>query len=191
MQFSLTAQVLDSLIEGPSVQAPQNSTVPVTINCPAGYTAVSGGWERAGGSGELFVPRSYPSSSTLNGWDFEFRNPGASTSTVNTFLVVRRIIITAIDDNIGYKPSQFSLGQNYPNPFNPTTILKYEISKSSNVKLTIYNVLGQIVKTLVNEEKSPGKYSVSFNAESLSSGIYFYTIKAGDFVKTKKMVLLK
>jgi len=88
-------------------------------------------------------------------------------------------------------PTEFELSQNYPNPFNSTTILKYEIPKSSNVKLVIYNVLGQLVKILVDEEKSPGKYSVSFNAESLSSGTYFYTIKAGDFVETKKMVLLK
>ncbi|MFZ0454363.1 MAG: alpha/beta fold hydrolase [Ignavibacteriaceae bacterium] len=88
-------------------------------------------------------------------------------------------------------PKFYLLEQNYPNPFNPTTVLKYEIPKSSNVKLTIYNELGQLVKTLVNEEKSPGTYSVNFNAGSLSSGIYFYTIKAGDFYETKKMILLK
>jgi hypothetical protein len=98
---------------------------------------------------------------------------------------------TGIKNQANTKLLVYSLNQNYPNPFNPTTILQYEIPKSSNVKLIIYNTLGQSVKTLVNEEKNPGKYTVSFNAGALSGGIYFYTIKAGDFVETKKMVLLK
>ena len=83
------------------------------------------------------------------------------------------------------------LYQNYPNPFNPTTIIKYDVPKSSLVTIKVYDILGRIVKTLVNEEKIPGSYEVTFNAQNLSSGIYFYTIKAGDFVQAKKMILLK
>ncbi len=85
----------------------------------------------------------------------------------------------------------FSLSQNYPNPFNPTTTIKYQIAKTGFVTLKIYNVLGQEIATLVNEEKQPGNYYADFNGTNLPSGIYFYKIIAGNFVSTKKMILLK
>ncbi|MCB0729178.1 MAG: T9SS type A sorting domain-containing protein [Ignavibacteriae bacterium] len=88
-------------------------------------------------------------------------------------------------------PIEFSLSQNYPNPFNPTTNLEFGISELGLVTLKIYDISGKEVMTLVNEQKSPGYYSVSFNGTNLSSGIYFYSIKAGDFVSTKKMTLIK
>ena len=102
-------------------------------------------------------------------------------------------------------PVEFSLSQNYPNPFNPTTTIDYSIpnppqSSPSQVKgvrdgflvsLKIYDVLGRQVATLVNKKQIPGKYSVDFNASSLSSGIYYYRLKAGNFIRTKKMILLK
>jgi photosystem II stability/assembly factor-like uncharacterized protein len=85
----------------------------------------------------------------------------------------------------------FYLQQNYPNPFNPTTTINYSIPKESLVTIKVYDLLGREIKTLVNEDRPAGKYSVNFNANNLSSGIYLYTIKAGSFVQTKKMVLLK
>jgi photosystem II stability/assembly factor-like uncharacterized protein len=85
----------------------------------------------------------------------------------------------------------FKLYQNYPNPFNPTTKLSFVIGHSSFVTLKVYDVLGKQVATLVNEEKSSGKYSVNFNANNLASGIYFYKIDAGNFTKTMKMILMK
>jgi hypothetical protein len=88
-------------------------------------------------------------------------------------------------------PMEFSLEQNYPNPFNPTTTLSFAISHSSFVILKIYDVLGNEVATLVNEEKYAGSYDVRFNASNLSSGIYFYKLQAGKFMQTKKMVLLR
>jgi hypothetical protein len=88
-------------------------------------------------------------------------------------------------------PVSFKLDQNYPNPFNPSTTINYSIPKESMVTLKIFNILGQEVKTLVNENKSAGNYSIRFNASSLSSGIYFYSIKAGNFYQVKKMLLLK
>ena len=87
--------------------------------------------------------------------------------------------------------SDFYLEQNYPNPFNPSTIIKYAIPELSKVKLTLFNLLGEEVTTLVNEEKVAGNYSVEFNASSLPSGVYFYQLKAGDFIDTKKMILIK
>jgi hypothetical protein len=88
-------------------------------------------------------------------------------------------------------PIQFALEQNYPNPFNPSTTIKFSIPEKSAVELNVYNQLGELVQTLVNKEMTAGTYDVEFNGENLSSGIYFYQIKAKNFVSTRKLVLLK
>jgi hypothetical protein len=88
-------------------------------------------------------------------------------------------------------PKEFALYQNYPNPFNPTTVINYDIPKSTNVKLSIFNTLGQEVMKLVDEYKEAGSYSINFNAKNFSSGIYYYTISASDYNKTLKMMILK
>ncbi len=93
--------------------------------------------------------------------------------------------------SVNTKPISYSLSQNYPNPFNPSTIIKFSIQNPGFVNLKIYNILGQEVATLVNEQLSTGSYSYTFDASRLSSGIYFYTIRAGNFVQSKKMILLK
>jgi len=87
----------------------------------------------------------------------------------------------------------YSLSQNYPNPFNPTTTIKYSIPNKDNVnvKIVVYDIVGNEVATLVNEEKSAGNYEVNFNASSLSSGIYIYQLQSGGFLTSKKMTLLK
>ncbi|NNG27068.1 MAG: T9SS type A sorting domain-containing protein, partial [Ignavibacteriaceae bacterium] len=88
-------------------------------------------------------------------------------------------------------PDEFSLHQNYPNPFNPSTTIGFGIPKESNVNLSIYNMLGELVLTLANEQKKPGYYEYKFEASNLASGIYLYRINAGSFVKTRKMILLR
>jgi hypothetical protein len=87
--------------------------------------------------------------------------------------------------------TKYSISQNYPNPFNPSTTINYSIPKSSCVKLRVYDILGNLIAVLVNEEKSKGNYSIEFNASTLTSGVYFYTLQSGDFSKTKKLILLK
>ena len=87
--------------------------------------------------------------------------------------------------------AEFALEQNYPNPFNPTTKINYSIKEKGNVELKIFDLLGSEIATLVNEEKTPGNYEVFFDASNLSSGVYLYTIKAGSFVQTRKMLLMK
>lgn len=88
-------------------------------------------------------------------------------------------------------PKEFALIQNYPNPFNPSTTLTYHLPKTANVVLKVYDVLGNEIATLVNEEKPAGVYDVEFNGSGLSSTVYFYQLKANQFVETKKLALLK
>jgi photosystem II stability/assembly factor-like uncharacterized protein len=85
----------------------------------------------------------------------------------------------------------YKLSQNFPNPFNPTSVISYSLPTASNVKLIVFNTLGQEVKTLVSEYKNAGNYSINFNASSLPSGIYFYKLEAGQFTQAKKMILIK
>ncbi len=91
-------------------------------------------------------------------------------------------------DNVA---NDFSLAQNYPNPFNPTTNIQYSIPKASNVSLKVYDVLGKEVATLVNKELSAGVYNSTFDGSNLASGIYFYSLRAGNFIATKKLMLVK
>lgn len=88
-------------------------------------------------------------------------------------------------------PQTYSLSQNYPNPFNPVTSIKYDLPKPGFVKLTVYDMTGKEVEVLVNEEKEPGKYEITWDGSKYSSGVYFYNIETGDFKETKKMVLIK
>lgn len=89
-------------------------------------------------------------------------------------------------------PYKFNLSQNYPNPFNPSTEIGFEIAKEVSVSIRVYNILGQLVSTLINNEvKKPGIYKTSFDGRNFASGVYFYKIEAGDFVDKKKMVLIK
>ena len=88
-------------------------------------------------------------------------------------------------------PSSFKLEQNFPNPFNASTIIRFNLSSKAMVRLVIYDILGRKISELVNEEKQAGTYSLHFNGSSLSSGIYFYRMQAGNFLSTKKLILLK
>lgn len=101
-------------------------------------------------------------------------------------------IVTDVEDEKSVNiPNEFILSQNYPNPFNPETSIKYQLSAISFVSLKVFDVLGREVATLVNEEKPAGTYTINFNAEGLSSGVYFYRINAGNFVQIKKLVFMK
>lgn len=88
-------------------------------------------------------------------------------------------------------PLEFSLEYNYPNPFNTSTVIYYQLSLSSNVSLKVFDVLGNEVATMVDEYKPAGRYEIEFNGSFLTSGVYFYQLRAGDFIQTKKMILLK
>ncbi|MEO8167001.1 MAG: M14 family zinc carboxypeptidase, partial [bacterium] len=115
-------------------------------------------------------------------------DPAQGSVPVTLSLRVKRL--TSVDSK-GDLPNSFALHQNYPNPFNPSTNISYDLPKSSFVTLKVYNLIGQEVATLVNEIEDAGFKSVAFNSSALASGIYLYKLTAGDYVSTKKMILMK
>lgn len=106
-------------------------------------------------------------------------------------LTWKPIIFQAVKVDFSALPKKYLLSQNYPNPFNPTTKIRYSISQQSFVTLKVYDILGNEVSTLVNEEKPVGTYELTWNAKNLSSGVYFYCLHAGNFVETRKMIFLR
>jgi hypothetical protein len=101
------------------------------------------------------------------------------------------IILTDTEEKHTAMIDTYSLKQNYPNPFNPTTTISYSIPNESHVVLKVYDLLGREMSTLVNKEQSTGEYKVNFDGTSLPSGIYIYTIHAGQYRASKKLMLLK
>ena len=99
--------------------------------------------------------------------------------------------LVLVEDESLLITSEFNLSQNYPNPFNPSTIIAYSIPQRSNVSLKIYDVLGKEIATLIDEQKEAGLYDIKFDASKLSSGVYIYSIQAGDFLESRKMILMK
>ena len=110
---------------------------------------------------------------------------------VNKILVDLQNTVTGITQASSKLPSKFELFQNYPNPFNPNTTIRFDLPKESRVKITVYDILGRQVTTLVNEMKKAGSYTINWNAGRLASGVYFYRLQTDDYVTTKKLLLLK
>jgi len=104
------------------------------------------------------------------------------------------LLVVSVDDSNEINvdvPLTYNLEQNYPNPFNPNTLIKYSVAKDGFVNVSIFNLLGEKVAALVQGNVSAGSYEVNFSASQLSSGIYFYSLEAGDFKAVRKMLLLK
>ncbi|MCW8961921.1 MAG: T9SS type A sorting domain-containing protein [Ignavibacteriaceae bacterium] len=130
-------------------------------------------------------------------WDADSLNVAVFVQSTGSMTVYQSETISYNELNVtGLKnskiiPDEFVLEQNYPNPFNPSTIIKYQIPKQEFVSLKVFDALGNEVATLVNDEQQAGSHNVNFNSAGLASGIYFYKIQAGNFIATKKMVLMK
>ncbi|HCA43343.1 MAG TPA: hypothetical protein DEP28_08845 [Bacteroidetes bacterium] len=116
---------------------------------------------------------------------------GIDSITSNSFIVVLKRDGVGISSISSVVPEKFELGNNYPNPFNPVTNIEFSIQKTSNTNLSVYDVSGKLVSTLVNQVLSPGVYKYDFNATNLSSGIYFYRLENEFFTDTKRMILIK
>ena len=100
-------------------------------------------------------------------------------------------MIISVEPVTSELPLDLSLSHNYPNPFNPTTTIASELPRTSSVSLCVYDVLGREVATLLNDEKSTGTYTLQWDASGVSSGVYFYRMRAGDFVQTRRMMVVK
>lgn len=110
--------------------------------------------------------------------------------------IVVNYLVSAVDDDLNTMPNEFSLGQNYPNPFNPMTHISYQLSSLSFVTLAIYDLLGREIKTLVSEDQPAGFYNVDWDGKdelgnTVPSGVYLYSLKAGNFIQSKKMIMMK
>ena len=132
----------------------------------------------------LVMPGDPMPASTVNGWNIM---PPSITS--QNYHFTTDILIVGVDDNI--IANNFTLEQNYPNPFNPSTTINYTLAERSAITLKVYDVLGNEVASLVNTTQEAGKYNVKFDASSLSSGLYIYTLNTGNFTSSRKMMLLK
>jgi photosystem II stability/assembly factor-like uncharacterized protein len=158
--------------------ATQSNGIYYSENAGSNWTAINGGLPATNGY--------YPS------FNFLYVDPADVVfgGTSDDGLFIGNSVTTAIDDS-GNFSTQFSLQQNYPNPFNPATTIGFTIADQAFVKLAIYDLLGREVATLINEEKSPGDYTIEFDAAKLSSGIYFYRLEAGNFKQTRRMILMQ
>jgi len=144
-------------------------------------------WEKIGfveGNGTTNSPKSY-----------SFVDPNAHGNVAYRLKQIDRdgkfTYSQEVEVAISQMPQMFALKQNYPNPFNPSTVINYQLPMNSLVTLKVFDILGREVATLVNEVIEAGSYNAQFDGSKLSSGIYFYTLNAGEFSATKKLLLLK
>jgi len=152
--------------------------------------------------------KNYKSTDSGNSWDViitdPYKLPNTTSLAINPFNTNQLWIGTTGNGTIIYDgltigihnissqiPASFSLKQNYPNPFNPSTLIKFDVPRSSFVKITIYDIVGRVVSVLVNQQLNAGQYETEWNAADYSSGIYFYRIEAAGFVESKKMAFVK
>jgi photosystem II stability/assembly factor-like uncharacterized protein len=133
------------------------------------------------------------SNTTEKLWSVDFINEttGWAAGWVGVIVHTTNGGITAINPITNEIPSEYNLDQNYPNPFNPMTNVKFQMPNSAFVGLRIYDILGRLVATLVNEYLKAGFYNVSWNASNYPSGVYYYKLTAGNYTETKKMILIK
>lgn len=140
-----------------------------------GMTHQSSNYTLSGTAGEVLTGKTSGSAHQLNSGFWHVYSQSVITNVYD-------------DETI---PATFKMEQNYPNPFNPSTIIRFSVPENSNVTLKVYDVLGNELITLLNEDKDAGWYDVSFDASALASGVYIYRIIAGSFISTKKMTLIK
>lgn len=129
-------------------------------------------------------------------FDVDYNTGNAEADTIEFLITDNKSVYLTKQFILQYSvPTEYKLGQNYPNPFNPATKIRYSIPNVGSglalTELKVYDILGNEVATLVNEQKEPGYYEVEFNASNYASGVYIYRLQAGSYVSTKKMMVLK
>jgi hypothetical protein len=128
----------------------------------------------------------------LYGVNFTDSDNGTVVGSQGTILCTTNGGYTFVEEEeLDERPTNYNLTQNYPNPFNPSTKIRYSVPHPSQVVIKVFDILGNVIEVLVNDEKVAGTYELTWYAENLPSGIYFYRLQAGSFIETKKMVLMK
>lgn len=145
--------------------------------------------------GFVFTPPNISYGKMITSSDQDWIQSSTSLPLMQNILYRLVNTLTGVQNNRGNEPAGFHLSQNHPNPFNPVTRIKFDLPKSTNIKLVIYDVLGREIETLVNENKKAGSYEVEWSATGggsrYASGVYFYKLITDEYVETKEMVLLK
>jgi N-acetylneuraminic acid mutarotase len=137
------------------------------------------------------VARAVLTSIVLDGKIYVYGGSRTTHPLIGTSEIYEFSIITEVEEELNELPTEYILSQNYPNPFNPATKIRFSVPQSSNVIIKVFDILGNEIATLVNEEKPAGSYEMTWHAANLPSGVYFYRLRAGNFLETKKMILLR
>ena len=186
--ISFSAEILDNKVMLNWITATETNNQGFEVERSQKSNVKSQNWENIGfvaGYGTTTEPKSYSfTDANVSSGKYQYRLKQIDFSGTFTYS-------NNIEIYVSLTPLAFSLEQNFPNPFNPVTKISYALPSAATVDLKVYNVLGQLITTLVNEESPAGFYEVDFNATNLPSGVYIYRIRAGLFVETKKMLLLK
>jgi len=158
-------------------------------NDQVGWT-VGGLIYKSTNGGENWSPQVSPDSS-INSIYFLDENIGWAVGNNGVILHTTTGGVVSVEGELEAEPATYYLSHNFPDPFNPSTKIRYTLPQTSNVVIKIFDVLGNEIETLVNEERPVGTYEITWYAEGLPSGVYFYQLKAGNYIDTKKMILLK
>jgi len=142
--------------------------------------------------GTTWTEQSSGTTTWLFGVSFTDSKNGTAVGWRGTILRTTNGGVTFVEEKeIDVIPNKYKLSQNFPNPFNPSTKIRYSVPQSSNVVIKVFDILGNEIEILVDEQKTTGTYEITWYAESLPSGIYFYQLQTSGFIETKKMVLMK
>ena len=142
--------------------------------------------------GSNWTQQSSGTTEWLGGVSFTDSDNGTAVGLGGTILRTTNGGVTFVEEKeIDVIPTKYKLSQNFPNPFNPSTKIRYSVPQTSNVVIKVFDILGNEIEILIDEQKNAGTYEITWYAESLPSGIYFYRLQGGSFVETKKMVLMK
>jgi hypothetical protein len=199
---TITGQQIETFVDTMAGTAVWEMKIPLN-KLPGSFTPVDGMqmpwtvWENtvndAGARGDVLIVGCADNNNSGKGQENKFLpvNPNRWERPGTWGRIMISTTPTGVEENPAVNPYTYELSANYPNPFNPTTNINFTLAKAGDVKLIVYNLLGQKVATLVDSHMDAGKQSIKFDASKLSSGVYFYRLDAGSFSSVKKMMLLK